>query len=244
MGRSQHMLGTGGLLEMCRVKTSDLLVQTSQLWRSHADGVKLHTGILQRGQIQGADFRPRPSRSHKGAYCEWPMADMKLAAASRLLAGMASVCLFLDWGARDEPQQRQCCSALCQCSAHWSLQPKISVCELASSRHCCAQYSCPATDEANWSACRPGYLQVFWAVMERGGYEAVTASKQWKEICRCLPVDLTGALARVFHSLPPPDALLPCISSTLVSGLSLSHCRSDFGVLQHAPELRALPAGI
>ncbi|KAL4434798.1 hypothetical protein ABPG77_005325 [Micractinium sp. CCAP 211/92] len=40
----------------------------------------------------------------------------------------------------------------------------------------------------------------FWAVMERGGYETVTAGKQWKEICRCLPgVDLTGQTSASYN---------------------------------------------
>jgi hypothetical protein len=33
---------------------------------------------------------------------------------------------------------------------------------------------------------------VFWAAMERGGYETVTEGKQWRAICRCLGSDLTG----------------------------------------------------
>lgn len=28
----------------------------------------------------------------------------------------------------------------------------------------------------------PSLKQVFWAVMERGGYETVTDGKQWKEV--------------------------------------------------------------
>ncbi|KAL4423903.1 hypothetical protein ABPG75_001204 [Micractinium tetrahymenae] len=40
----------------------------------------------------------------------------------------------------------------------------------------------------------------FWAVMERGGYETVTAGKQWKEICRCLPgVDLRGQTSASYN---------------------------------------------
>lgn len=51
----------------------------------------------------------------------------------------------------------------------------------------------------------PPYLwQAFWAVMERGGYETVTAGKQWKEICRCLPgVDLTGQTSASYNSEVP-----------------------------------------
>lgn len=46
--------------------------------------------------------------------------------------------------------------------------------------------------------------QAFWAVMERGGYETVTAGKQWKEICRCLPgVDLTGQTSASYNSERP-----------------------------------------
>ena len=41
--------------------------------------------------------------------------------------------------------------------------------------------------------------QVFWAVVERGGYEAVTNGKLWKDICRCLPVDLTGQTSASYN---------------------------------------------
>lgn len=45
----------------------------------------------------------------------------------------------------------------------------------------------------------PTRTQVFWGVMERGGYETVTAEKLWKDICRCLPVDLTGQTSASFN---------------------------------------------
>ena len=40
---------------------------------------------------------------------------------------------------------------------------------------------------------------MFWAVVERGGYEAVTNGKLWKDICRCLPVDLTGQTSASYN---------------------------------------------
>ena len=33
---------------------------------------------------------------------------------------------------------------------------------------------------------------IFWAVIDRGGYEAVTFSKQWRAVCRCTGVALSG----------------------------------------------------
>ena len=35
--------------------------------------------------------------------------------------------------------------------------------------------------------------------MARGGYEAVTGSKQWKDICRCLDLDLTGQTSASYN---------------------------------------------
>ena len=35
--------------------------------------------------------------------------------------------------------------------------------------------------------------------MERGGYEAVTGGKLWKDICRCLAVDLAGQTSASFN---------------------------------------------
>lgn len=41
--------------------------------------------------------------------------------------------------------------------------------------------------------------KVWWAVLERGGYEDVTGAKLWKDICRCLDIDLTGQTSASFN---------------------------------------------
>ncbi|KAK9803241.1 hypothetical protein WJX73_008882 [Symbiochloris irregularis] len=41
--------------------------------------------------------------------------------------------------------------------------------------------------------------KVFWEVMNRGGFPVVTEQKQWKEICRCLEVDLTGQTSASYN---------------------------------------------
>eukprot|EP00884_Botryococcus_braunii_P022264 jgi/Botrbrau1/8721/Bobra.0311s0031.1 len=41
--------------------------------------------------------------------------------------------------------------------------------------------------------------RVFWAVVERGGNEHVTFNKQWKDICRCLDIDLTGQTSASYN---------------------------------------------
>lgn len=40
---------------------------------------------------------------------------------------------------------------------------------------------------------------VWWAVMERGGYETVTNEKLWKDICRCLRLDLSGQTSASYN---------------------------------------------
>jgi hypothetical protein len=40
---------------------------------------------------------------------------------------------------------------------------------------------------------------VWWSVVERGGYESVTAEKQWKDICRCLNLDLSGQTSASYN---------------------------------------------
>ncbi|CAL8466956.1 g6492 [Coccomyxa elongata] len=41
--------------------------------------------------------------------------------------------------------------------------------------------------------------RVFWSVMDKGGYEIVSANKHWKEVCRCLGVDLRGQTSASFN---------------------------------------------
>lgn len=40
---------------------------------------------------------------------------------------------------------------------------------------------------------------VWWAVMQRGGYETVTNEKRWKDICRCLKLDLSGQTSASYN---------------------------------------------
>ncbi|KAK9821217.1 hypothetical protein WJX81_001314 [Elliptochloris bilobata] len=40
---------------------------------------------------------------------------------------------------------------------------------------------------------------VFWAVQERGGYDAVSGAKLWKEVCRCLDIDLRGQTSASYN---------------------------------------------
>lgn len=40
---------------------------------------------------------------------------------------------------------------------------------------------------------------VWWAVMDRGGYEAVSKAKLWRDICRVLPLDLSGQTSASYN---------------------------------------------
>ncbi|RMZ57731.1 hypothetical protein APUTEX25_001701, partial [Auxenochlorella protothecoides] len=59
---------------------------------------------------------------------------------------------------------------------------------------------------------------VFWAVSARGGYETVTAGKQWKEICRCLDVDLTGQTSASYNMRLNYERCLLDFENYLASG--------------------------
>jgi hypothetical protein len=41
--------------------------------------------------------------------------------------------------------------------------------------------------------------KVWWSVIDRGGYEQVTGNKLWKDICRCLDIDLKGQTSASFN---------------------------------------------
>ncbi|KAG7673970.1 hypothetical protein Ndes2526B_g02554 [Nannochloris sp. 'desiccata'] len=60
---------------------------------------------------------------------------------------------------------------------------------------------------------------VWWAVMERGGYETVTASKQWRDICRALPqLDLSGQTSASYNMRLNYERCLLDFENYLASG--------------------------
>ena len=60
---------------------------------------------------------------------------------------------------------------------------------------------------------------VWWAVMDRGGYEVVTNGKHWREICRCLPqLDLSGQTSASYNMRLNYERCLLDFENYLASG--------------------------
>jgi hypothetical protein len=60
---------------------------------------------------------------------------------------------------------------------------------------------------------------VWWAVMERGGYETVTSNKQWRDICRALPqLDLSGQTSASYNMRLNYERCLLDFENYLASG--------------------------
>ncbi|KAK9833054.1 hypothetical protein WJX74_005940 [Apatococcus lobatus] len=60
--------------------------------------------------------------------------------------------------------------------------------------------------------------KVFWEVQDRGGYDHVTAHKLWKDVCRCLEVDLTGQTSASYNMRLNYEKCLLEFESYLASG--------------------------
>ena len=60
---------------------------------------------------------------------------------------------------------------------------------------------------------------VWWAVMEYGGYESVTANKQWKDICKAMPsLDLSGQTSASYNMRSNYERCLLDFENYLASG--------------------------
>jgi len=60
---------------------------------------------------------------------------------------------------------------------------------------------------------------VWWAVMDRNGYESVTASKEWRDICRALPeLDLSGQTSASYNMRLNYERCLLDFENYLASG--------------------------
>jgi len=60
---------------------------------------------------------------------------------------------------------------------------------------------------------------VWWAVMDRGGYERVTANKEWRDICRALPkLDLSGQTSASYNMRLNYERCLLDFENYLASG--------------------------